>query len=241
MHGAKILWACVSLVFLGVPLVARAQVVHYSIAGTISSSSVFGAINGGDNWSLGFDLNLGATSVDFDAQTKAFPGAITNLTFALGPGSTGNYPGGTIASAPLFLSAGVAGPSAPVDVASLTGTASLSTGFSFPAATPFPGITWPIDQMYLYFMSDAGKFNFVSGTQSLASALGTSTYLGSFDSESIFWQFSGGGTRYAYGDITGVTASAIPEPSTYAISFGIAALGVAFWRRLRLTPSAVMS
>lgn len=210
-----------------------AQVIHYTVTGTIGPSNTYGALDQGDPYVLTFDLNLSAVGVDVNSRTKSYAGAVQNLTFSLTAGATGNYAGGTLSSAPIFVVNDTAGPSGPVDQVALLASPATSTGFSFATATPFPGISWPIDQLYLEFYGDPDRFNFVSGAaQTLGETLGTGANLGSYESRDLVLKFSSF-NRTAPADITSVAAAAIPEPSTYALALSGAAMLISVAKRHR--------
>jgi len=72
----------------------------------------------------------------------------------------------------------------------------------------------------------AGNFSGVSVTGSYIATL--------TDGGSGIWTGSDGGFNYTFNNNSGAfSVSAIPEPSTYAVLFGVMALGLAGWRRSR--------
>lgn len=65
----------------------------------------------------------------------------------------------------------------------------------------------------------------------LSASLGSSLVLP--QSASVFFRWSNNAGSAAYVDDVVVTATAIPEPSTYALFLGVATLGLVGWRRFR--------
>ena len=219
------------LLALAVPLTAAAQSFRYTFTGAFYTSAFSTAVKVNDTFSLSFDLNYATADNLAGLANGSFPGAVSNLTFSL-TGGTGTYAGGTM-SGGQFLQ--------------VTDTAVLNSGdlFSFYARPTLgiSGLSFPaVDGHAFYeigFDLQSASPNFVTFSQTTGQTLGS--LLGG--NQLLFSDFGAGqttvsllaegGTMLARANITAISASAIPEPGTYAAILGLVAFGAAAWRRRR--------
>jgi hypothetical protein len=221
----------VLLAALWVPA-GRSQAFRYTFTGSFYTSAFPTAVQVGDSFSLAFTLDAAATDALADTSQGSFTGAISNLAFNL-TGGTGSYPGGTM-SGSQFLQ--VVDNTVGGDLIAFTLSPAFSgTGAAFPdpAGNAWSQFTFSLQSNSPSYLS----FNTASG-ESLTTLLGGRTInLGDFVSaDATVSLLASSGTQLARAYITGISVSAIPEPSTYAACLGLAALvGAARVRRSRIS------
>lgn len=177
-----------------------------------ATGSAFTVLSGA---TLGGTGSLGA--VDLQAGAMLAPGNSPGL-LTIGSGST---LAGTVT-----MEIGGAQRGATYDAVDVSGAGELQLGgvlvFDFSAPT-ISGAT--------YRLFD---FTTVSGSWSSVDLAGL--YSGSFAEAGDLWTVQSGGFNFVFNALTGdltTTASAIPEPSTYALLTGVLVLGLVAWRRRR--------
>jgi hypothetical protein len=196
----------------------------YTLTGTFNTSTLPTYVAPGDTFTVTFALNLSAPDITIhpDENQETFS-AIANLTFNLVSGATGTYPGGS-GAAVFTLNDNLGGH----DYAGAA-TKAFPTP-AFPAAGTAPFYQILIDFTYL----NANFVSLVPSTgQSLGSVLTSPLNRSDFSQANITMYFDGV-NQEARGTISSIQASAIPEPSVYALTASAAAFGfVALRKRKR--------
>lgn len=207
---------------------AHAQQFQYSFSGFITQSDIPAAFRVGDPYRLTFDLNLASVDTSGSAGTAIFMNAVTNLTFALGPSASGSYGTGTM-SGSQFLQLSQTDHGDHINFYASSNYLLNPADLTFPAADghPFTEVGFNL------YSSRADVFDFVFGArQTLGSTL-PAIVLAPFDNMAdVYLVFDGRNSRID-GNISSITASAIPEPSTYVLFAGLSAMLVAVGGKLR--------
>ncbi len=221
------------LVFLLVLALAplSAQVVTYQFEGVFYHSDVSGYVNVGDTYQLSFKLNLDAEDNLGDLDGGSFTGAISDLTFSLGSGSTGSYAGGTMTGSQ-FLQLSDGGFA---DSIHFYASHRFSIdGLDFPDAgsAVFSEVSFDLGSTNLT------TYNPVSGLgDRLGDVLSLPLELSNFDNSDrvalVFNEFTIG----AFASIDSISVSAVPEPTTTSAWFAGAVLLVVGIRRRRAQAS----
>jgi hypothetical protein len=199
----------------------------YTLTGAFNTSTLPAYIAPGDTFTVTFALNLSAAdnTIHPDENQETFS-AIANLTFNLVSGATGTYPGGS-GAAVFTLNDNLGGR----DYAGVA-TKAFPTP-AFPAAGTAPFYQILIDFSYL----NANFVSLVPSTgQSLGSVLTSPLNRSDFSQANITMYFDGI-NQEARGTITSIQASAIPEPSVYALMASAAVFGSVALRKRRLADS----
>lgn len=198
-----------------------AQLFRYTLSGNLYDTDVPNAFAVGDSFTLSFTLNMSATDGHPDPNRGIFNNAVSDMTFALGPGATGNYDGATVsASRYLDLSD---------DFSGMDWIYAYFTGGDFALADGHA-----VNEIRLGLQSNSDSiFDFVSAQgQTLASVLPGGIDPISYDDAAYIYVAMNNNALFSFGTVNSISASSIPEPSTYATITGVIALcGVVFIRR----------
>lgn len=222
--------------FLGLGLICslsavsalQAQVAISNLGQSVGATGTIGRYSGGgEEWRRVFTFTTGASvgGYDFTGITMSFnaaagsPGALSVSLYSTFDANT-TAGGGTLVSA-LSLSSGspLAGPTA-----TYSGTATLaaSTTYYLQLSSAFASA----GNYYSYPVASTGQ----EDAGGLAGwSIGDVAYESNYNQ---LWTAQSGPGLFSV-DAT----AAIPEPSTYVLMFGLAALGVVLWRRKSATAS----
>lgn len=234
MKLARVLPLCVAVVapsFLSIPC-ARAGETEYTLEGTFYNSQVPSSISNGDGYTLSFDLDTSAVNVG-SGQNGVFLNAVSNLSFELDAGSTGNYAGGTMAASQfLQLTDNFDG----FDLVNFyASSAFVPTGLDFSPAGSDPFVQFSIN----LYSSNPNTFSLAGGTgQTLDSVLPTlnlASYDNTAEIELVFGDWND--PQRADANITSMTtptSTSVPDGGATIALLGCAFSGLAaFSRRLK--------